>query len=466
MYLHDPRSDEPGVSPAGSSAAADQPGAPAVDHRRLGRDLGIFTSDELVGAGFPLWLPDGAAIVAELERYVVEAERRAGYRHVRTPPVAKRELYERSGHWQHFGPDMFPPMRLGHADPAEDSAENGAEDDAAPRRPGQDNRPGDELLLRPVLCPHHALVFRSRLRSHRELPLRIGEFGPQFRMERSGVVGGLTRVRGMILNDAHIFCPLDQAADEVVGVLRMIDEAYDVLGISAAYHSLSLRGPAEAGKSYAGSEEMWQQAEVVLRQALERHGVAYREQPGEAAFYGPKIDIQVYDAQGREFTLSTVQVDLFQPERFDLEYAAPDGTRRRPVMVHRSVLASMERMVAYLLEAYAGALPPWLAPLQVLVLPVAEEQAGAAWAVARRLEGAGLRVEVDDRDESLGARIRAARLRKVPYVGVVGAREAAADSVTVRLRDGQQVGPIRAERFVDGVRVNVEQRRRDSALDV
>ncbi|HZC27193.1 MAG TPA: aminoacyl--tRNA ligase-related protein, partial [Actinopolymorphaceae bacterium] len=289
-----------GVAPAGASRpdVQDRP-----DHRRLGKELGIYATDELAGAGFPLWLPDGAAIVAELERYILEVEHRAGYRHVRTPPVGKRELYERSGHWQHFGPDMFPPMPLGRA--------SGSDDPDA-------KQAGDELVLRPVLCPHHALVFRSRLWSHRDLPLRLGEVGPQFRMERSGVVGGLTRVRGMILNDAHIFCPVDQAAAEAAEVLRMIDEAYDKLGIRAAYHSLSLRGAAQAGKSYAGSDQMWQQAEGVLRQALDLRGVAYREQAGEAAFYGPKIDVQVYDAQGREFTLSTVQVDLYQPEQFDL----------------------------------------------------------------------------------------------------------------------------------------------------
>ncbi len=464
--------------PAGSGPASPQPTSeqsaphdPPGDHRRIGRDLGLFTSDELVGAGFPLWLPDGAAIIAELERYIIEAERRAGYRHVRTPPVGKRELFERSGHWQHFASDIFPPIRLGRshaqvgvADDADVARSDSNASDSNGSGAGAGSR--EELVLRPVLCPHHALVFRSRLRSHRELPLRIGEIGPMFRMERSGVVGGLTRVRAINLNDAHVFCPLEQAADEVVAVLAMIDEAYDVLGIEAAYHRLSLRGPAEAGKSYAGSEQMWQQAEAVLREALGRHGIEFREEPGEAAFYGPKIDIQVHDAQGREFTLSTVQVDLYQPEQFDLEYVAPDGSRRRPAMVHRSVLASMERMVAYLLEAHGGALPPWLSPLQVAVLPVGEEQADAAHEVARSAAAAGLRVDVDDRDEGLGARIRAARLRRVPYVAVVGAREAAVDAVAVRLRNGEQRGEVPADRFVAAVQAAVEARRGDLELDL
>jgi threonyl-tRNA synthetase len=406
--------------------------APA-DHRRLGRELGIYASAELVGAGFPLWLPDGGAIISELERYILEAERRAGYRHVRTPPVGKREMYERSGHWQHFSDDMFPAMPVG----------------------------GDDLVLRPTLCPHHALVFGSRLRSYRELPLRIAEFGHQFRMERSGVVGGLTRVRGMTLNDAHVFCAASQAAEEAVLALRMIDEAYSLLGIEPLYAMLSLRGP---GKSYAGSDAMWASAEAILREALDIHGLEARPVEGEAAFYGPKIDIQVQDAQGREFTLSTVQVDFYQPGQFDLEYVSASGARERPVIVHRSVLSTMERMMAYLLESSGGALPPWLSPVQVQVLPVGPDQADAAWALARHGLAAGLRVEVDDRAESLGARIRVAQERKAPYIAVIGEREAAVDAVAVRLRGGRQLQPMSSERFLAGVGAAVSSRRRDVDL--
>lgn len=405
----------------------------AADHRKLGRELGVYASAELVGAGFPLWLPDGGAIVSELERYILEAERAAGYRHVRTPPVGKREMYERSGHWQHFSDDMFPSIPVG----------------------------GDELVLRPTLCPHHALVFGSRQRSYRELPLRIAEFGQQFRMERSGVVGGLTRVRGMTLNDAHVFCSAAQAAEEAVLALRMIDSAYDLLGIRPAYAMLSLRGP---GKSYAGSDAMWASAEEILRDALRLHGLEARPVDGEAAFYGPKIDIQVYDAAGREFTLSTVQVDLYQPGQFDLEYVSAGGSRERPVIVHRSVLSTMERMVAYLLEASGGALPPWLSPVQLQVLPVGAEQAGSAWALARQALARGLRVEVDDRPETLGARIRFAQERKVPYVAVIGEREAAVDAVAVRLRNGRQLQPMSSERFLSGVGAAISSRRRDADL--
>lgn len=408
---------------------AEQP----VPHQRLGRDLGIYTSHDLVGAGWPLWLPDGAVIVSELERYILEAERRAGYRRVRTPPVGKRELYERSGHWSHFSEDMFPPMPVG----------------------------GDDLVLRPVMCPHHALVYGSRLRSHRELPLRIAEFAQQFRMERSGVVGGLQRVRGMTLNDAHVFCAPEQAAAEAAAMLRMVDDAYDVLGIEPAYAMLAVRGP---GKPYLGSDEVWERAERYLRDALDLHGLRAERVEGEAAIYGPKIDIQVYDANGKEFSLSTVQMDLVQPERFGLEYVAPSGERVRPVMVHRSVMSAMERMVAYLLESTGGALPPWLSPVQVQVLPVGAEQAAAAWRFADRAVELGLRAEVDDRDESLGARVRAARERKAPYVAVIGEREAEVDAVSVRLRSGQQLQPMPAERFLRCVHDVVSARRRDLAL--
>lgn len=383
--------DQPALAPSAPDRSAPDhaptqaaPEQPAADHRVLGRNLGIYDTHELAGAGFPLWLPEGSAVVGELERYILEAERRAGYHHVRTSPVGKRELYERSGHWEHFSADMFPPMPVG----------------------------GDELVLRPTLCPQHALVFGSRLRSHRELPLRIAEFGQMFRKERSGVVGGLLRVRGITLNDGHVFCAESQVAEEVALALRMIDEAYDLLGISSAYAMVAVRGP---GKSYAGSDADWEHAEALLWDALSLHGLVAERVEGEAAFYGPKIDIQVYDANGKEFTLSTVQADLVQPERFDLSYVAPSGARERPVIVHRSVLASMERMVAYLLETSGGALPPWLSPLQLLVLPVTAEESAYAWEVASRAASVDLRVEVDDRAESLGARIRAAQARKVPY---------------------------------------------------
>lgn len=390
------------------------------DHRKLGHDLGVFASAELVGAGLPLWLPNGAPTVAELERYITEAERRAGYQHVRTPVLAKRELYEISGHWRYYADNIFPAMPLG----------------------------GEELVLRPVLCPHHALVYAAALRSYRDLPLRIAEFGPMYRRERSGVLSGLTRVRAITLNDAHHFCAPGQVVDEVAGVLDFIAEAYELLGIKADHVRLSL---SDGSDRYAGDVESWRRAEAWLREALRRRDLDFAAVPGEAAFYGPKIDIQVLDADGREFTLSTVQVDLYQPARFDLEYVAPDGRRQRPVIVHRSVLASMERMVAYLLESHQGALPMWLAPVQVVVLPVDDAYADAARAVLDACRAAGIRAELDMRNESLGARVEAGRRKRIPYAAVVGAREAEDGSVAARSLRVPWSAALPIERFVAGI---------------
>ncbi|MFG1674321.1 threonine--tRNA ligase [Micromonospora sp. NPDC049282] len=380
-----------------------------IDHRRLGRDLELFVSDPLAGAGLPIWLPAGAAARHAVEEYVRELERRAGYRHVYSPPLGKRELFERSGHLGYFADDMFPPMRL--------SAD-------------------DEFVLRPALCPHHALVFAARGRSYRELPLRVAELGGMYRAERSGVLGGLSRVRAISLNDAHNFCALEQVGDEVREILRLIGEAHAALGVRPAGFRLSLRGP---GQRYVGDDAGWARAEDLLRAALD--GVDAVEAPGEAAFYGPKIDVQIVDAAGRESTISTVQLDFDKPERFDLSYTGPDGGRKRPVMVHRSLVGSMERLFAYLIEVHEGAFPAWYAPVQLLLLPTDDAQVDAARRLCREAEAAGLRAEVDP-GGSLGARIRDAARRRIPYVGVLGAREAADGSVSLRLRDGRGLDPM------------------------
>lgn len=380
-----------------------------IDHRRLGRDLELFVSDPLAGAGLPIWLPAGAAARHAVEEYVRELERRAGYRHVYSPPLGKRELFERSGHLGYFADDMFPPMRL--------SAD-------------------DEFVLRPALCPHHALVFAARGRSYRELPLRVAELGGMYRAERSGVLGGLSRVRAISLNDAHNFCALEQVGDEVREILRLIGEAHAALGVRPAGFRLSVRGP---GQRYVGDDAGWARAEDLLRAALD--GVDAVEAPGEAAFYGPKIDVQIVDAAGRESTISTVQLDFDKPERFDLSYTGPDGGRKRPVMVHRSLVGSMERLFAYLIEVHEGAFPAWYAPVQVLLLPTDDAQADAARRLCREAEAAGLRAEVDS-GGSLGARIRDAARRRVPYVGVLGAREAADGSISLRLRGGRGLDPM------------------------
>ncbi len=382
------------------------------DHRKLGRELELFGSDPLIGAGLPYWLPAGAAVRHELEQYVHAVEGRAGYQHVHSPVLAKRELYELSGHWSHYRDDMFPPMPVG----------------------------GESLVLRPSLCPHHALIYRSRGRSYRELPLRLAELGGMYRSEPSGVLGGLTRVRSIQLNDAHVFCAVDSAAEEAAAALELIRDAHRAMGIRPARLRLSLPG---AGGKYAGSSVQWDRSAALLREALSASGVSYEAEEGEAAFYGPKIDVQIADAAGRESTLSTVQIDFHQPSRFDLGYVGADGGQHRPVMVHRSIIGSLERAVAQLIEVHGGAFPPWLAPVQVVLVPVGSGQDAAARALAGRALDAGLRVEVAGAEQdSVGARINAAR--PAPYVGVVGPREAAADEVALRLRDGRRLDPLPA----------------------
>ncbi|PXY19283.1 threonine--tRNA ligase [Prauserella muralis] len=380
------------------------------DHRSLGRELDLFGTDALIGAGLPYWLPAGAIVRHTLEEYVRDLEREAGYQHVYSPVLAKRQLYEQSGHWAHYRDDMYPPMDVG----------------------------GEQLVLRPSLCPHHALIYRHTARSHRELPLRIAELGAMYRAELSGVLGGLHRVRAIQLNDAHVFCAPEQVAAEARAALELIGQAYRALGLRPARYRLSLPGP---GGKYAGGPDVWRHSAAVLVEALDDAGVGYEAAEGEAAFYGPKIDVQLSDAAGRESTLSTVQVDFYQPERFGLRYVGADGAPYRPVMVHRSVLGSIERAVAHLLEQHGAALPPWLSPVQVAVLPVSDEHSGPAAAFGHRCARSGLRVEQAGPERgSLGARIRAAR--HVPYQVVLGGREAADGRVSLRLRDGRRVGAL------------------------
>jgi threonyl-tRNA synthetase len=391
------------------------------DHRKLGRELDLFDTDPLIGAGLPYWLPAGAAIRHALEEYVRELERKAGYQHVYSPVLGKRELYEISGHWEHYRDGMYPPMTVG---PAADGPGPRGEDAAG------------QVVLRPSLCPHHAVMYRSRAHSYRELPLRMAELGGMYRAELSGVLGGLTRARSIQLNDAHIFCAADQVRDEAAAALEMIRQAYWSLGIEPARYRLSLAGPSA---KYVGSQQLWDQAAAVLRDALQGAGVAYEEEAGEAAFYGPKIDVQVADSAEREASLSTVQVDFYQPERFGLEYIGPDGARHRPVMVHRSVIGSLERAVAHLIDVHGGSFPPWIASVQLVVLPVSDAQRPQAEALVYAAVEQGLRAEVSA-GGSLGARIRAHRL--VPYQAVIGAAEAKAGEVSIRLRDGRKLPPV------------------------
>jgi threonyl-tRNA synthetase len=405
------------------------PAGPA-DHRRLGRELKLFTTEPLVGAGLPLWLPDGAVIRAELEKLAAEEAIRGGCQRVFTPVLAKRALFERSGHWDKFSDDMFPPMRVGE----------------------------EEFVLRPANCPHHALVYACEQRSYRDLPVRLAELGAMFRSELSGVLGGLSRVRQINLDDTHVFCAPDQVPGEIARAAASVQRCYRLLGIEVARYRLSRRG---SGDGYLGHRDVWAAAERQLAGALAGLGIKFEDAPGEAAFYGPKIDVQVVDPAGREETLSTVQLDFNQPERFDLWFIGPDGGRHRPVMIHRGVLSAMERLVAFLIERCDGAFPPWLAPVQLVVMPVGEQHAGRAREAADRAAGAGLRAECDPPDATLGARIRRARDRRIPYVAVVGDREAEAGRVALRLRDGRRLDGVSVERLVDEVSRQVASRSAD-----
>jgi threonyl-tRNA synthetase len=405
-------------------AAQPLPDRQLHDHRKLGRELDLFDTDPLIGAGLPYLRPAGAAIRHALEEYVYELERGAGYQHVYSPAIAKRELYEISGHWDHYRDGMYPPMDIG----------------------------GEQVVLRPSLCPHHAVIYRSRAHSYRELPLRLAELGGMYRSELSGVLGGLTRVRSIQLNDAHIFCTPDQVAAEAAAALGMIMQAHLALGIRPIRYRLSLAG---ASDKYVGSGEQWERAAAVLREVLDAAAVPYEAEEGEAAFYGPKIDVQVADSSEREASLSTVQVDFYQPERFGLEYIGADGGRHRPVMVHRSVIGGLERLLAQLIDVHGGAFPPWLAPVQLVVLPVGEDQVEAARTLLGAATGQCLRAELAA-DGSLGARIRANRL--VPYQAVIGEAEATAGEISLRLRDGQKLPPMSAAEALSRIGAQVRAR--------
>ena len=378
-----------------------------LDHRDLGRDLGVFATDPLAGSGLPLWLPDGAVIRAELQRLAKDLAHADGCVDVYSPVLGKRTLFERSGHLAKFGDDMFPAMRLG---------DEGAD---------------DQLVLRPANCPHHALIYAAASRSHRELPLRFNELGAMFRAERSGVVSGLSRVRQIHLDDTHVFCRPDQAGEEAARGLRAAIEAQRILGLPVDYVRLSMRDDSDA---WLGSREQWREAQAALRDAgravLDAAGMHLVEAAGEAAFYGPKLDLQVRDGRGHEETIATVQLDFNLPERFDLTYDGADGARHRPVMIHRGTVGSMERVVAAVLEHYRGRLPLWLAPVQVAVLPVSAAQDPAARALVDALHRSGIRAELRC-DDSLGARVAEARRRRDHLIAVIGEREAADGSVQV-----------------------------------
>ncbi|WP_026560851.1 threonine--tRNA ligase [Metabacillus halosaccharovorans] len=398
------------------------------DHRKLGKELSLFTTSQKVGQGLPLWLPKGATIRRIVERYIVDKEERLGYQHVYTPVLASVELYKTSGHWQHYQEDMFPIMEM-------------------------DN---EDLVLRPMNCPHHMMIYKNDIHSYRELPIRIAELGTMHRYEMSGALTGLQRVRGMTLNDAHIFVRPDQIKDEFIRVVRLIEAVYKDFGIENYSFRLSYRDPEDKEK-YFDDDSMWEKAQSMLKGAMDELGHDYFEAEGEAAFYGPKLDVQVRTALGKDETLSTVQLDFLLPERFDLNYVGEDGKQHRPVVIHRGVVSTMERFVAFLIEEYKGAFPTWLAPVQVQVIPVSPAiHLDYAKKVQEQLQEAGLRVELDSRDEKIGYKIRESQIQKIPYMLVVGDNEIAENAVNVRKYGEQKSETIAFEQFIQHVQQEVK----------
>lgn len=391
------------------------------DHRKIGKELELFTNRQLVGAGLPLWLPNGATIRREIERYIVDKEVSMGYDHVYTPVLANVDLYKTSGHWDHYQEDMFPPMQLDET---------------------------ESMVLRPMNCPHHMMIYANKPHSYRELPIRIAELGTMHRYEASGAVSGLQRVRGMTLNDSHIFVRPDQIKEEFKRVVNMIIDVYKDFGFEDYSFRLSYRDPEDKEK-YFDDDDMWNKAENMLKEAADELGLSYEEAIGEAAFYGPKLDVQVKTAMGKEETLSTAQLDFLLPERFDLTYIGQDGERHRPVVIHRGVVSTMERFVAFLTEETKGAFPTWLAPKQVQIIPVnVDLHYDYARQLQDELKSQGVRVSIDERNEKMGYKIREAQMQKIPYQIVVGDKEVENNQVNVRQYGSQDQETVEKDEFI------------------
>ncbi|MDO4856034.1 MAG: threonine--tRNA ligase [Limosilactobacillus gorillae] len=392
------------------------------DHRVIGNQLDLFFVDPKVGAGLPYWMPKGATIRRTIERYVIDKEVGDGYEHVYTPVLMNLDAYKTSGHWDHYREDMFPPMDMGD---------------------------GELLELRPMNCPSHIQVYKHHIRSYRELPLRIAELGMMHRYEKSGALSGLQRVREMTLNDGHTFVALNQIQDEFAKILKLIMDVYKDFNINDYTFRLSYRDPKNTEKYFA-NDEMWEQSQSMLKAAMDSMGLDYYEAEGEAAFYGPKLDIQTKTALGNEETMSTIQLDFMLPEKFDLHYVGEDGKQHRPVMIHRGVVGTMERFVAYLTEIYKGAFPTWLAPNQVNIIPVSDEKHGDyADKLAKEFRAAQLRTVVDHRNEKMGYKIRESQTQKVPYTLVVGEDEVQNGTVSVRKYGQQDQVSMSKQDFLD-----------------
>ncbi len=403
------------------------------DHRKIGKELNLFTFSEDVGPGIPLFLPRGETVRHLMESYVREAQERHGYQHVWTANIGRVRLFKKSKHWEHYRDAMFPKMQE-ERDLRESESADDLEDNA--------------FQLKPMNCPSHILLYKAQRHSYRELPIRYAEFATLYRYEKMGELSGITRVRSLTQDDAHIFLRHDQIMEEFTNIVALVREILGTYGLTDYRVQLSLPDLSDKEK-YHGNVAIWEQAESDLRAALDVTGFPYQEMKGEAAFYGPKMDLMARDALGREWQLSTIQIDLFQPENFDLDYIGEDGQAHRPAIIHRAIMGSTERFLGVLIEHYAGNFPVWLAPVQVVVIPIADRHLEYAGHVADRLRGARLRVEVDARSDRMNAKVRDAQLQKIPYMLVVGDKEAESETVSLRLRSNENVGAVPLEQFIE-----------------
>ena len=397
------------------------------DHRKLGKDLGIFMMNDIVGRGLPMWLPNGFTLRRVLNDYILNKEISLGYKHVMTPSLASVELYKTSGHWEHYKDDMFPVME----------------------------REDEAYVLRPMNCPHHMMIYKNFMHSYKDLPLRLAEIANDFRFEGSGSLVGIERARCFTQNDSHIFCTPDQIKEEVEGVIKLILDVYKDFGFKNYQFRLSLRDKNNIDK-YFGNDELWEKSEKALRDILIANNANFYEGVGEAAFYGPKIDVQVKSALGHEITLSTVQLDYQLPERFELEYVNENNEKERPVVIHRAILGSLDRFVAFLLEETKGALPLWLAPVQVKLIPVSDKSLAYAKKVYEKINASGIRIEADYRAEKMGYKIRAAQLEKVPYMIIVGENEVSNKTISVRKRNGEEIKDVKLADFLKNLSKEIE----------
>ncbi len=393
------------------------------DHRKIGKEQELFMTHELVGSGLPMYLPNGATVRRLLERYIVDKEVKLGYSHVYTPSLANVSLYKTSGHWDHYKDDMFPVMEIGN----------------------------EKLVLRPMNCPHHMLIYKNKMHSYRELPIRIGELAHDFRYEDSGAVCGLERVREMCQNDAHLFVRPDQIKEEIERVVKLILSVYEDFGFKDYTFRLSLRDENDKEK-YFNDDKMWELAESQLRQILTELNINFYEAKGEAAFYGPKLDVQIKTALGHDVTVSTCQLDFLLPERFELEYVGEDGKKHRPVVIHRAILGTMDRFMAFLIEETKGAFPFWLSPVQIKILPISENEVNYANSIKEKLALDSYRVEVDSSNEKIGYKIREAQLQKIPYMIILGKNEALNGNLSIRTRSGEKIDGISLDDFIKRIK--------------